>query len=304
MSSRATMHATGQSIISQQPIQRRYNHNPPSLSNYASMPFNEMRTSLNNNYSNNSYHSAHYSAPGLSIAVSLNNPSNIHLSQSSSPSSSDLLADAFHHIHQVRNNHSNNSSNHLNSINQLRQINQERHNRRINSFRPSNGTRDNSHTSLVNINLGAHNHLHSHMINQAQQQIMHTLFHQSSGDNQRGFHNEININAPAHFANSIYLDSSRGENFEIPLDYDTLSRLDERVEKKGISKIVRKKLLSQNQSYAGRAQCKQSCSVCLVDYEAGCQLITLKCKHVYHSQCILKWLEKNSSCCECRNEVN
>ena len=44
-----------------------------------------------------------------------------------------------------------------------------------------------------------------------------------------------------------------------------------------------------------------TCVICMEDYEAGDELITLpNCSHRYHASCISAWLDKNNSCPNCR----
>ncbi|XP_062076338.1 E3 ubiquitin-protein ligase SIRP1 [Humulus lupulus] len=45
------------------------------------------------------------------------------------------------------------------------------------------------------------------------------------------------------------------------------------------------------------------CSVCLDDFEAGCEAKEMPCKHKFHSGCILPWLELHSSCPVCRFQI-
>ncbi|KAE8711282.1 L-ascorbate oxidase-like protein [Hibiscus syriacus] len=45
------------------------------------------------------------------------------------------------------------------------------------------------------------------------------------------------------------------------------------------------------------------CSVCLDDLEAGMEAKEMPCKHKFHSQCILPWLELHSSCPVCRYQM-
>lgn len=46
-----------------------------------------------------------------------------------------------------------------------------------------------------------------------------------------------------------------------------------------------------------------SCSVCLDDLELGSQAKQMPCQHMFHSPCILPWLELHSSCPVCRYEL-
>ena len=50
-----------------------------------------------------------------------------------------------------------------------------------------------------------------------------------------------------------------------------------------------------------------TCSICLIDYELGGPKVSeLNCanRHVFHTECVKQWLEKNSKCPLCREEVD
>jgi hypothetical protein len=42
-----------------------------------------------------------------------------------------------------------------------------------------------------------------------------------------------------------------------------------------------------------------SCRICLCEYECGDSVMRLPCMHIYHKQCITKWLANNKKCPQC-----
>ncbi|CAK9214301.1 unnamed protein product [Sphagnum troendelagicum] len=48
---------------------------------------------------------------------------------------------------------------------------------------------------------------------------------------------------------------------------------------------------------------QEQCVVCRHEYEAGDSMLTLPCKHQYHSECIQQWLQINKVCPVCSAEV-
>ncbi|GAB2215331.1 hypothetical protein Droror1_Dr00019714 [Drosera rotundifolia] len=45
------------------------------------------------------------------------------------------------------------------------------------------------------------------------------------------------------------------------------------------------------------------CAVCLNEFELGSEVKQMPCKHVFHGECILPWLELHNSCPVCRHEL-
>ena len=45
------------------------------------------------------------------------------------------------------------------------------------------------------------------------------------------------------------------------------------------------------------------CPVCLEDLDEESDIITTKCNHKFHKECLNKWQEDNSSCPMCRSDI-
>ena len=46
------------------------------------------------------------------------------------------------------------------------------------------------------------------------------------------------------------------------------------------------------------------CSICLIDFNNGEKLIQLPiCKHLFHGECVKRWLQENSLCPYCRSDI-
>ena len=50
---------------------------------------------------------------------------------------------------------------------------------------------------------------------------------------------------------------------------------------------------------AAQASTSQSCVICLAEYLAGDELVSLPCNHQFHAECGLKWLEGSTLCPLC-----
>ena len=48
---------------------------------------------------------------------------------------------------------------------------------------------------------------------------------------------------------------------------------------------------------------KKSCIICLENFQKSDIIINLECLHMYHDNCIKKWLNENNYCPICKNKV-
>ncbi|XP_053572000.1 E3 ubiquitin-protein ligase RNF181 [Bombina bombina] len=54
---------------------------------------------------------------------------------------------------------------------------------------------------------------------------------------------------------------------------------------------------------AEQADAALKCPVCLLEFEEGETVRRLPCEHLFHSACIIPWLNKTNSCPLCRDEL-
>ena len=45
---------------------------------------------------------------------------------------------------------------------------------------------------------------------------------------------------------------------------------------------------------------EDKCIICYCDYEKGDDILTLKCKHYFHENCVSQWLIQNPHCPLCK----
>ena len=48
---------------------------------------------------------------------------------------------------------------------------------------------------------------------------------------------------------------------------------------------------------------KKECQVCFDQFKDEDKLYKLPCKHLFHTECILPWLDKHNTCPSCRHEL-
>ena len=69
---------------------------------------------------------------------------------------------------------------------------------------------------------------------------------------------------------------------------------DETIENYPVSKIKNINDLSEN---------KKKCLICLDEFKNGQKSIVLPCTHLFHSECIKKWMKKENFCPLCKNKI-
>jgi hypothetical protein len=45
---------------------------------------------------------------------------------------------------------------------------------------------------------------------------------------------------------------------------------------------------------------QSQCSICMEQFTEGEQLVSLRCKHLYHESCVRQWLQRRGNCPNCR----
>lgn len=70
--------------------------------------------------------------------------------------------------------------------------------------------------------------------------------------------------------------------------------------KSEINKLKKYILSKENLNNFG---CENSCSVCKEDFVIGNKMMDLPCKHYFHEECLMPWLNQHDSCPICRYEL-
>eukprot|EP00761_Pharyngomonas_kirbyi_P009386 gb/GECH01009402.1/.p1 GENE.gb/GECH01009402.1/~~gb/GECH01009402.1/.p1 ORF type:complete len:166 (+),score=11.55 gb/GECH01009402.1/:1-498(+) len=95
--------------------------------------------------------------------------------------------------------------------------------------------------------------------------------------------------------------SPMNEDAEIPLDYDTLLRLDDDVEPKGMSdREIKEHTERVSRNQIGK---EKKCSICWESLSNRNDLLRLNCHHIFHGACVSKWLKTHITCPICRKPL-
>lgn len=57
-------------------------------------------------------------------------------------------------------------------------------------------------------------------------------------------------------------------------------------------------------NYSKESEKEETCTVCLSDFEENENIRKLRCNHIFHPECIEKWLDINKKCPMCRKEID
>ena len=83
-------------------------------------------------------------------------------------------------------------------------------------------------------------------------------------------------------------------------DYERLLALDETIKRKGVSEREKLRIPVFK---AEKRHVSLDCCICMSRFSAASTLCKLKCGHIFHDDCLFKWLQSNRSCPTCRQEV-
>jgi len=86
-----------------------------------------------------------------------------------------------------------------------------------------------------------------------------------------------------------------------PEDYELLLLLDERVKKKT---TLNRKKVDNLPNACPRQFLGETCTVCLLPFEASDRVAMLPCRHFYHRNCVAQWLLSRAVCPLCGAEVH
>ncbi|KAG7570067.1 Zinc finger RING-type [Arabidopsis thaliana x Arabidopsis arenosa] len=137
------------------------------------------------------------------------------------------------------------------------------------------------------------------------------FFHYDDGENFSGHYTHT------HSPSNISHNPPDSENIDpTSMTYEELSELEDSIgdfsnglSQERISRLRTHKYGTQTKTWCCWLKKKKfvaddsQCSICLVEYAKGDKITTLPCKHIYHKDCISRWLKQNKVCCVCKAVV-
>lgn len=90
------------------------------------------------------------------------------------------------------------------------------------------------------------------------------------------------------------------------------NRLLQLVGMRGLNMGLRQDVIEQHTStskylaedVADKEEDREKCTICLVNFEGNIEIRTLGCKHLFHTNCVDRWLRSNKQCPMCRLQVD
>ena len=79
--------------------------------------------------------------------------------------------------------------------------------------------------------------------------------------------------------------------------YESLLALDDTIQRRGISKKTKSSLTYRAPR---REEVGTECNICKEPYRSSSKVVSLPCRHVFHYDCIHKWLVSERTCPCCR----
>ncbi len=126
-----------------------------------------------------------------------------------------------------------------------------------------------------------------------------SLFNDQNRYNDMNFYNEGEVPNDACILKETiynpddYIPNSDVKNNVINIHQNEIK--DEENDNKGIENKNNKHLITNN-----NLEHQESCVICMETFQMYDRIITLECNHIYHSQCIIEWIVRSSSCPKCR----
>ena len=144
--------------------------------------------------------------------------------------------------------------------------------RNINNNNNINRQNNNNHSSLLRMIYGMNRPRTSHGLLDF---ILHYLTIRNYEENMENIINQIMMNDPNKYGNP-------------PASKDSIKKLE--------------KCIVTNEQLKNFGV-ENSCAVCKDEFEIGQELLLMPCKHYFHNDCLLPWLNERNSCPVCRYEL-